>query len=128
MSSPHLFPARPLFTVTAKGMNRNRLVQEGQGLDGQRAQPVGQGAALGRDAGDGRLPPGRVAMGDAGHEAEGGQVGIAPGIAAEDAGVGARVELFAADHGWCTLDAPSYDKEEANRARLLSLFNYSKMG
>ncbi|WEK45762.1 MAG: dienelactone hydrolase family protein [Candidatus Andeanibacterium colombiense] len=49
-------------------------------------------------------------------------------LAAEDAQVGARIELFAADHGWCTIDAPSYHKEEANRARLLSLWNYSKMG
>ncbi len=49
-------------------------------------------------------------------------------LAAEDAQVGARIELFAADHGWCTLDAPAYQKEEADRARTLSLWNYSKMG
>ena len=49
-------------------------------------------------------------------------------LAAEDAQVGARIELFAADHGWCTLDAPSYHAEEANRARILSLWNYSRMG
>jgi carboxymethylenebutenolidase len=49
-------------------------------------------------------------------------------IAAEDAQVGARVELFAADHGWCTVDAPGYHKEEANRARILSLWNYARMG
>jgi carboxymethylenebutenolidase len=47
---------------------------------------------------------------------------------AEDAQVGAKIELFAADHGWCTLDAPSYAKEEAERARILSLWNYARMG
>lgn len=49
-------------------------------------------------------------------------------VAAEDAQVGARVELFAADHGWCTVDAPGYHKEEADRARTLSLWNYARMG
>jgi carboxymethylenebutenolidase len=36
----------------------------------------------------------------------------------------AEVEVYHADHGWCTLDAPSYDKGEAERAwaRLLVLF------
>lgn len=48
--------------------------------------------------------------------------------AAEDAGVGARVEVFAADHGWCTVDSAAYEKVEADRARTLSLWNYSKMG
>jgi len=37
----------------------------------------------------------------------------------------AEVEVYAADHGWCTIDAPSYDKAEAERAwaRMLALFN-----
>ena len=35
----------------------------------------------------------------------------------------AEIEVYHADHGWCTLDAPSYDKAEAERAwaRLLVL-------
>lgn len=48
--------------------------------------------------------------------------------AAEDAGVGARVEVFAADHGWCTVDSAAYEQVEAERARTLSLWNYGKMG
>ncbi|HTN15861.1 MAG TPA: dienelactone hydrolase family protein [Sphingomonadaceae bacterium] len=48
--------------------------------------------------------------------------------AAEDAGVGAKVEVFAADHGWCTVDSAAYNKVEAERARTLSLWNYGKMG
>ena len=44
--------------------------------------------------------------------------------AAAAAGRPAEVEVYAADHGWCTLDAPSYDKPEAERtwARVLALF------
>lgn len=36
----------------------------------------------------------------------------------------AEVEVYNADHGWCTLDAPVYDKAEAERAwaRMLALF------
>ena len=36
----------------------------------------------------------------------------------------AEVEVYAADHGWTTLDAPMYDKAEAERAwvRMLALF------
>ena len=36
----------------------------------------------------------------------------------------AEVEVYAADHGWCTLDAPSYNRAEAERAgaRMLALF------
>lgn len=48
-------------------------------------------------------------------------------LAAEQAGVGARMELFAADHGWCTLDSAVYEKVEADRARELSLWLYSRM-
>ena len=36
----------------------------------------------------------------------------------------AEVEVYAADHGWCTLNAPSYNRAEAERAqaRMLALF------
>ncbi len=45
-------------------------------------------------------------------------------VAAKAAGREAEVEVYAADHGWCTLDAPTYDKAEADRAgaRMLVLF------
>ena len=44
--------------------------------------------------------------------------------AAKKAGRPAEIEVYAADHGWCTLDAPVYDKAEADRAwtRLLALY------
>lgn len=44
--------------------------------------------------------------------------------AAKAAGRSAEVEVYNADHGWCTLDAPVYDKAEAERAwaRMLVLF------
>lgn len=44
--------------------------------------------------------------------------------AARAAGRPAEVEVYNADHGWCTLDAPVYDKAEAERAwaRMLVLF------
>ena len=44
--------------------------------------------------------------------------------AAKAAGRLAEVEVYNADHGWCTLDAPIYDKAEAERAwaRLLALY------
>ncbi|GAA4641685.1 dienelactone hydrolase family protein [Pontixanthobacter gangjinensis] len=44
--------------------------------------------------------------------------------AATAAGVMAEVEVYAADHGWCTLDSPVYDKGEAERAwgRMLKLY------
>ena len=44
--------------------------------------------------------------------------------AAKAAGRAAEVEVYNADHGWCTLDAPSYDRAEADRAgaRMLALF------
>jgi carboxymethylenebutenolidase len=44
--------------------------------------------------------------------------------AAKAAGRAAEVEVYAADHGWCTLDSPVYDKAEAERAwaRLLVLY------
>ena len=45
--------------------------------------------------------------------------------AAADAGHRpAEIEVYAADHGWCTIDAPSYNKAEAERAwaRMLALF------
>lgn len=44
--------------------------------------------------------------------------------AAKAAGRPAEIEVYAADHGWCTLDAPVYDKAEAERAwaRMLALY------
>lgn len=44
--------------------------------------------------------------------------------AAAAAGRPAEIEVYNADHGWCTLDAPAYDKGEAERAwaRMLALF------
>jgi len=41
-----------------------------------------------------------------------------------DAGRPAQIEVYHADHGWTTLDAPSYNKGEAERAwaRILALF------
>lgn len=44
--------------------------------------------------------------------------------AAKAAGRPAEVEVYNADHGWCTLDSPVYDKAEAERAwaRLLALY------
>ena len=45
-------------------------------------------------------------------------------VAAAAAGRPAEIEVYNADHGWCTLDAPTYDKGEAQRAwgRVLVLF------
>jgi carboxymethylenebutenolidase len=44
--------------------------------------------------------------------------------AAKAAGRAAEVEVYNADHGWCALDSPVYDKAEAERAwaRLLVLY------
>lgn len=44
--------------------------------------------------------------------------------AARAAGRPAEIEVYAADHGWCVPDAPSYDQVEAERAfqRLLALY------
>lgn len=44
--------------------------------------------------------------------------------AATAAGREAEIEVYNADHGWCTIDAPVYDKGEAERAwaRLLALY------
>jgi carboxymethylenebutenolidase len=47
--------------------------------------------------------------------------------AAELAGAGARIEVFQGDHGWTVPDAPAYVAVEANRAREMSLFHYSKL-
>jgi carboxymethylenebutenolidase len=45
--------------------------------------------------------------------------------AAETAGRPAEIEVYAADHGWCVPDSPSYDQAEAERAwtRLLALYS-----
>ncbi len=44
--------------------------------------------------------------------------------AADAAGRPAEIEVYAANHGWCTVDAPVYNKSEADRAwnRMLELF------
>lgn len=44
--------------------------------------------------------------------------------AADAAGVRAEIEVYPADHGWCVLDSPAYDREQAERAwsRLLALY------
>jgi len=44
--------------------------------------------------------------------------------AAKAAGRPAEVEVYPADHGWCTIDAPVFDKPQADRAweRMLALF------
>lgn len=44
--------------------------------------------------------------------------------AAKAAGRPAEVEVYPAQHGWCTIDAPIYDKEQAERAwaRMLALY------
>ncbi|MFM2371992.1 MAG: hypothetical protein RIS85_1714 [Pseudomonadota bacterium] len=44
--------------------------------------------------------------------------------AADAAGRPAEIEVYPAQHGWCTLDAPIYDKVQADRAwaRMLALF------
>lgn len=44
--------------------------------------------------------------------------------AADAAGRPAEIEVYPAQHGWCTLDAPIYDREQAEKAwgRMLTLF------
>lgn len=44
--------------------------------------------------------------------------------AAKAAGCPAEVEVYPADHGWCTVDSPVFDKVQADRAwgRMLALF------
>jgi carboxymethylenebutenolidase len=44
--------------------------------------------------------------------------------AAEAANVPAEIEVYPAQHGWCTIDSPVYDKEQAERAwaRMLATF------
>lgn len=44
--------------------------------------------------------------------------------AADAAKIPAEIEVYPAQHGWCTLDAPIYDKEQAERAwaRMLATF------
>jgi carboxymethylenebutenolidase len=45
-------------------------------------------------------------------------------VAADAAGRPVEIEVYAADHGWCVPDAPSYNQAEADRAwaRLLALY------
>ncbi|TNE89400.1 MAG: dienelactone hydrolase family protein [Deltaproteobacteria bacterium] len=44
--------------------------------------------------------------------------------AAKEAGRSAEIEVYPANHGWCALDSPVYDKEQAERAwsRLLATY------
>lgn len=44
--------------------------------------------------------------------------------AAEKAGTPAEIEVYPAQHGWCTIDSPVYDEEQAERAwaRMLATF------
>lgn len=44
--------------------------------------------------------------------------------AASDAGRDAEIEVYPAQHGWCTIDSPVYDKAQAERAwdRMLATF------
>lgn len=44
--------------------------------------------------------------------------------ASESSGRPAEIEVYNADHGWCTIDSPVYDEGEAERAkaRMLALF------
>jgi carboxymethylenebutenolidase len=45
--------------------------------------------------------------------------------AADRTGAEAEIEVYAADHGWCVPDSPSYDEAEAERAwtRLLAMYS-----
>jgi len=47
--------------------------------------------------------------------------------AAQAARRSAEVEVYKADHGWCTIDAPSYNKDEAERAWARMLALYAKL-
>lgn len=44
--------------------------------------------------------------------------------AADAAGLHAEIEVYPANHGWCTIDAPVYDKDQAEKAwgRMLATF------
>jgi carboxymethylenebutenolidase len=44
--------------------------------------------------------------------------------AAEQAKIPAEIEVYPAQHGWCTIDSPVYDEAQAERAwqRLLATF------
>lgn len=43
------------------------------------------------------------------------------------AGRPAEIEVYPANHGWCTLDAPAYDKDQAERAWTRLLAHYAKL-
>ena len=45
--------------------------------------------------------------------------------AADTAGAPAEIEVYAANHGWCVPDSPSYNKDEAERAWARLLATYS---
>ena len=55
-------------------------------MDEGGAEPVGQDGAIGGKTADGRCEPVALAAGDVHHEAEGRDVRVLPGIAAEEAG------------------------------------------
>ena len=44
--------------------------------------------------------------------------------AAAQAGASAEIEVYPAQHGWCAIDSPVYDKAQAERAfaRTLAMF------
>jgi len=47
--------------------------------------------------------------------------------AADAAGRGAEIEVYAADHSWCVPDAPAYDQAEADRAFARLMVLYAKL-
>ncbi|MEZ4446269.1 MAG: dienelactone hydrolase family protein [Polyangiaceae bacterium] len=46
--------------------------------------------------------------------------------AAEEAKVAAEIEVYPAQHGWCTIDSPVYDETQAERAWARMLATYAK--
>lgn len=52
------------------------------------------------------------------------QAKVALRKAAEAAGLPAEIEVYPAQHGWCTIDSPVYDEAQAERAwtRMLETF------
>ncbi|MBX7539559.1 dienelactone hydrolase family protein [Qipengyuania sphaerica] len=46
--------------------------------------------------------------------------------AVEASGTTAEVEVYPADHGWCVLDSPSYDQQQAEKAWTRLLATYSE--
>ena len=44
----------------------------------------------------------------------------------EKARVPAEIEVYPAQHGWCTIDSPVYDEEQAERAWARMLANFER--